>query len=275
MGNAVRRVLKIVRSDYLQVHSGHSTDTQMMLLPHTDDDYKTTYVDLADQILDSIDEFEREIEYASDNIAAQAEHLINDAEVVLTMGKSRTVEAFLLGAIKTRSFHVVIVESAPKYDGHELAKTLGNVGISTMVIHDSAVFAMMGRVHKVVIGTSSVMADGGLKASSGAYTVARAAKHYSVPLMVLTPVYKLTPQFVTSEDQQGFKKLESPQQVYDFAQGDFDEAEILNPVFDYVPPDLVPLFIFNIGGNSPSYVYRLVSELYHPDDYDLTRQIGV
>lgn len=41
------------------------------------------------------------------------------------------------------------------------------------------------------------------------------------------------------------------------------------PVFDYVPPELITLFISNIGGNAPSYIYRLMSELYHPDDYEL------
>ena len=188
---------------------------------------------------------------------------------MLFQGKSRTVEAFLKAAKETRSITVVVVEGAPKYQGHEMARNLGNANIATTLVHDSAVFAIMGRVHKVILGTHSVTADGGLKAYSGAYSVACAAKHYSVPLLVCTPVYKLTPEFVTSEDQIGFNKLESPQEIYDFSEGDFDEAEILNPTYDYVPPDLVPLFIFNVGGNSPSYVYRLLSELYHPDDYDL------
>ncbi|KAL0165120.1 hypothetical protein M9458_040873, partial [Cirrhinus mrigala] len=41
------------------------------------------------------------------------------------------------------------------------------------------------------------------------------------------------------------------------------------PVFDYVPPELITLFISNIGGNAPSYIYRLMSELYHPEDHEL------
>lgn len=40
-------------------------------------------------------------------------------------------------------------------------------------------------------------------------------------------------------------------------------------MFDYVPPELITLFISNIGGNAPSYIYRLMSELYHPDDHVL------
>ena len=40
----------------------------------------------------------------------------------------------------------------------------------------------MARVNKVIIGTHSVMANGGLKAICGTHTLALAAKHYSVPV---------------------------------------------------------------------------------------------
>lgn len=38
---------------------------------------------------------------------------------------------------------------------------------------------------------------------------------------------------------------------------------------------LIPIDMYNSnvlhfrGGNAPSYVYRLLSELYHPEDYEL------
>jgi len=35
---------------------------------------------------------------------------------------------------------------------------------------------------------------------------------------------------------------------------------------DYVPPELVDLYVTNIGGFQPSYIYRLLNEFYHPDD---------
>ena len=37
-----------------------------------------------------------------------------------------------------------------------------------------------------------------------------------------------------------------------------------------VPPDLISLLITNIGGNHASYIYRLLQQEYHPDDYDLS-----
>jgi len=74
------------------------------------------------------------------------------SEIILTIGKSRTVERFLRAASK-RSFQVIVAERAPWYDGHEMAARLASVPIDTTVITDSAIFAMMARVNKVIIGT--------------------------------------------------------------------------------------------------------------------------
>ena len=52
------------------------------------------------------------------------------------------------------------------------------------VITDSAVFAMMSRVNKVIIGTHGIMADGALVAFNGAALLAHAAKAHSVPVVV-------------------------------------------------------------------------------------------
>jgi translation initiation factor eIF-2B subunit beta len=66
-----------------------------------------------------------------------------------------------------------------------MATRLASSKIQTTVIPDSGVFAMMSRVNKVIIGTNSVMADGGLRAPSGVQSVALAAKHYSVPVITI------------------------------------------------------------------------------------------
>lgn len=43
----------------------------------------------------------------------------------------------------------------------------------------------MSRVNKVIIGTHTVMANGGLRSISGSHIVALAAKHYSVPVSIM------------------------------------------------------------------------------------------
>ena len=56
-------------------------------------------------------------------------------------------------AARKRKFEVIVAESAPSYQGQELATKLAQDGIQTTVITDSAVFAIMSRVNKVFITT--------------------------------------------------------------------------------------------------------------------------
>lgn len=118
--------------------------------------------------------------------------------------------------------------------------------IKITLISDVAIFAMMSRVNKVIIGTHTVMANGGLRAISGAHTVAQAAKYYSVPVMVLLPPYKLAPLYHCSK-QDGFNRLASPlQNMIDSANEPLlEKINAYNPEYDYVPPELVTLFISN------------------------------
>jgi len=70
-------------------------------------------------------------------------------------------------------------------------------------------------VNKVIIGTHAIVADGGLKAVSGSHTVALAAKHYSVPLIVCAPMYKLTPIYYTAAADQA-RAIKIPISNYSF-----------------------------------------------------------
>eukprot|EP00064_Thunnus_orientalis_P003466 superscaffoldBa00000282_g3475 len=152
--------------------------------------------------------------------------------------------------------------------GHEMATSLSEAGIETTVIADAAIFAVMSRVNKVIIGTQTVLANGGLRAVNGTHTLALAAKHHSTPLIVCAPMFKLSPQFPNEEDT--FHKFVSPHEVLPFTEGEIlSKVNVHCPVFDYVPPELITLFISNIGGHAPSYIYRLMSELYHPEDHEL------
>ncbi|XP_033252368.1 translation initiation factor eIF-2B subunit beta-like, partial [Drosophila miranda] len=204
----------------------------------------------------------------SENICVQAEEHIHSSEIILTLGHSRSVENFLKRAIKKRQFPTIIVaECAPACRGHNLATSLAaEKYVEIIVIPDAAIFAMMSRVNKVIIGTHSVLANGGLRAACGAYTVALAAKHYSVPVIVLAPMYKLSPLHLCEQD--AFNMVGCAEDVIPYDSIPAREAKGYSPMFDYVPPELVTLFISNTGGHAPSYVYRLLTELYHHEDLE-------
>uniref|UniRef100_A0AAZ3QMG7 Translation initiation factor eIF2B subunit beta n=1 Tax=Oncorhynchus tshawytscha TaxID=74940 RepID=A0AAZ3QMG7_ONCTS len=263
VGNMVLRVLKIIREEYARSRgSSEETDQQESLhkLQH--------FVHLKANVIEAINELLTELDGTTDNIAMQALEHIHSNEVIMTVGRSRTVEAFLKDAARKRKFHVIVAECAPFCQGHEMATNLSKASIETTVIADAAIFAVMSRVNKVIIGTQTVLANGGLRAVNGTHTVALAARHHSTPLIVCAPMFKLSPQFPNEEDT--FHKFVSPHEVLPFTEGEIlSKVNVHCPVFDYVPPELITLFISNIGGNAPSYIYRLMSELYHPEDHDL------
>jgi len=272
VGNMVRRVLKLIREESSNSEEDNQVDSlRMNVTANVRCDTLRPIPELKNRLLEGFEELGIELEGASEEIAEQALQHIHANEVILTLGKSKTVEQFLKNAAdKGRKFQVIVAESAPSYHGQMLATSLAAAKIQTTLIPDSAIFAVMSRVNKVIIGTHAVLANGGLKAITGTNLVALASKHYSVPLIVCASMHKLTPKHCSSADNEAFTQFASPQDSLRGADGQIlSKVDAYNPIFEYVPPELVTLFISNMGGNAPSYVYRLLSELYHPDDYEL------
>lgn len=277
--NVARRILRVIRDEYSSAQMHQIDDSQGSLSLHklvtqTSEfenvgDYTKHHSHLRQSLLQHLSEIEVELETSGENLSSQAPEHIHSLELILTIGHSRTVENFLKRAAKQRKFEVVVAECAPACRGHQLAANLAKAKIETTVIPDSAIFAMMSRVNKVIIGTHCVLANGGLRAASGSYSVALAAKHFSVPVVVLVPMFKLSPVHLCSYEQDAFNLVGNPAPVLPHHATAARFTTLYNPIFDYVPPELLTLFISNAGGNSPSYVYRHLSELYHPDDYEL------
>lgn len=280
IGNIVRRILFIIREEFASrlaaetrqsASDWNSYSMQPSLggvLASVDDtlDYSVKLNGLMEVIMTEVNELVGELETVHESIMDQAVEHISEHTVVLTCGESRSVEMFIRGAAKKRRFRVFVVETAPSYGGQIMAKTLAEAGIDTTLIPDTAVFAIMARVDKVLLPTHTVMADGGLIAPTGTHVVALSAKTHAVPVLCITGLFKLCP--VYPHDLDAFNELASPEAVlgYDEDQHLHEEVEVLNPEYDYIPPELLDLYVTNTGGHQPSYIYRLLAECYHPED---------
>lgn len=196
--------------------------------------------------------------------------------MILTLGRSRTVLEFLSAAKeKKRSFRVFIAEGAPRYQGHVLAKELVKRGVQSTVVTDSAVFAMISRVNMVIVGVHAVMANGGIIAPVGLRMVALAARSHAIPFVVVAGMHKLCPLYPHNPEVL-LNDMRCPSELIEH--GEFSGCmdfgidsgspllHVVNPAFDYVPPELVSLFITDIGGHGPSYMYRLIADYYSADD---------
>lgn len=275
--NMVLRSLKIIRDECYRLSQGLSempdTDPGVEIMhsisPDEETNYDKVYPELRHGIKSFFEEWFEEMELSADNIAEEGlKHVCND-EVILTLGYSRTVLSFLKKAATARTFQVIVSEGAPFCHGHDMAVLLARSNIRTTVIPDSAIFSVLSRVTKVIIGTHSVTANGGLKGVSGAYGLALAAKHHSVPLIVLAAMFKYTPEYLVSHDQSAFNKIACPAKVLPLHRRDLvNRVDVMNPVFDYVPPELITVLIAGEKeGHAPSYVYHKLSTLYHRKDY--------
>jgi translation initiation factor eIF-2B subunit beta len=227
--------------------------------------------DLKQSVMEILQETLSDLEDTYNSINEQVTNHIHAGEVILTCGKSRTTEAFLKAAALKRkiAFQVVVCEGAPGYGGHQMARSLADAGIDTVLIHDAAIFAVMARVHKVLLPAHAVLANGGMIASSGANLVALAARHHSVPVVCLTGIFKLCPVF-PHDGQDTLNDLLSPAAVMEYAaltDRRFASVEFVNPLHDYIPPDQVNLYVTNVGSFQPSFIYRLLAEYSHTDDW--------
>ncbi|KAJ5429192.1 hypothetical protein N7491_006208 [Penicillium cf. griseofulvum] len=239
--------------------------------------------DVRAEVLEGIGEIIDELGQVDDQIAAYALDHIHSNEIILTHTSSTTVQKFLLKAATKRKFTVIHAESYPNnheathatvsgsasdddYLGLEaFQKPLIEHGITVILIPDSAVFAIMSRVNKVILGTHSVLANGGLVAAAGTRVIARAAKVHQTPVVVVSGVYKLSPVYPFDFDS--LIEYGDPSKVLSYEEGDLvDLVDVQNPIYDYVPAELVDLYITNIGGHAPSYLYRIVSDHYRKED---------
>ncbi|KAJ6089419.1 hypothetical protein N7467_004635 [Penicillium canescens] len=240
--------------------------------------------DVRAEVLEGIGEIIDELGQVDDQIAAYALDHIHSNEIILTHTSSTTVQKFLLKAAAKRKFTVIHAESYPNnheathatvsggsmHDDDNLGfesfqKPLIEHGITVILIPDSAVFALMSRVNKVILGTHSVLANGGLVAAAGTRVIARAAKVHQTPIVVVSGVYKLSPVYPFDFDS--LIEYGDASKVLSYEDGDLvDQIDVQNPIYDYVPAELVDLYITNLGGHAPSYLYRIVSDHYRKED---------
>lgn len=223
--------------------------------------------DLRAEVISGIEEIIDELDQVDDQIAGYAQEHIHSNEVILTHTSSMTVQKFLLKAAEKRKFTVVIAESYPnnheathasvtgkirqdheggdEMNSETFLKPLAAAGVTVILMTDASIFAIMSRVNKVILATHAVIANGGLIAAAGARIIAKAAKVHRTPVIVVSGVYKLSPEYPF--EFESLIEYGDPGSIVGYDDGMLvDSLEVDNPVYDYVPPDLVDLYITNL-----------------------------
>ncbi|KAL8631780.1 hypothetical protein Q9189_002478 [Teloschistes chrysophthalmus] len=244
--------------------------------------------DLRAEVMEGIEEIIDELNQVDDQIAGYALDHIHSNEVILIQSPSATLRKFLLKAAAKRKFTVVCAQNSSRdpWDIHAAAthipinhndegtvdimqRSLIAAGIPVVTVPHSAVYALMSRVSKVFLDSHIVLADGAFIAAAGARVIAKAANVHRTPVIVLSGVYKLSPIHTSNPDW--LIEYGVPGEVSSFDQSNaMGKIDTGNPLQDYIPADAVDLYITNLGGHSPSYMYRVVGDHYRPEDVHIT-----
>jgi translation initiation factor eIF-2B subunit beta len=75
--------------------------------------YNVSKYSLKPLIMQGINELVDELEMSRNNIMTQALEQIQNGETIVTLGKSKTVQSFLIYAARKRTFKVYVTETAP------------------------------------------------------------------------------------------------------------------------------------------------------------------
>ena len=198
--------------------------------------------------------------------------LIHDDEILLTpTPNSETVQHFLIKARLKRKFTVVVTENYPNdiKAAHKFVKTLAEHNIETILIPDTTIYAVMSRVGKVIIGTNAVFANGGCLSNSGVADVVECAKEHRTPVFAVAGLFKLSPLYPFTRND--LIEVGNSGKVLNY--DDFELVQnvdvVTNPLEDYIPPQHIDIFMTNIGGFSPSFIYRIVLDNYKAEDNKL------
>lgn len=223
-------------------------------------------------VLTKMDELIAEIDSISESIICQKEinDLINDDDVILTSNFSQQVAEVLIENVKKKKFKVLVAESAPLYNKKSQAEMLIKKGIDTTIVDDNDIYDIMNEVTKIFIGARAFLVNGGLITYGGAYNICLSANMFSIPVIVVGGTTKLTPMY--SFKHESFNEFLSPSLIFGNNvkyEGNISNIQFNNPSFDYVPPNLITMYATNIGIINPRYLYRLFTDMYDQEDYEV------
>lgn len=205
---------------------------------------------LRSEVIDGIEEIKDEISQVDEQIAALADVQIHPGDYVLVHQPSPTVERFLLRAALKRKFTVLIATEPLRKPSSEVQhasfrKKLGSAGITVVNVMNGGLMAYMSRVDKVILGARAIVANGGVVTDAGAAAVARAAKEQGNAVIVLSGVYKLSPE--NPFDEESLIEWADPSTYVNFSDGQMvSGVEIRSAITELVPPELIDTYITNL-----------------------------
>lgn len=222
--------------------------------------------DLCNEIDNYIEE---RITLADRAIVESAMKKICDGDIILTYAKSSIVQQILTEAFRHGiKFRVVVVDSRPLFEGKNLARALGDLGLDVHYTLTQGINHAIKDVTKVFLGAHAMLSNGRLYSRVGTAIVAMTAKDASIPVMVCCESIKFTghvalDSFVTNEVAPPDELIMPSNQFTALSNWrETTNLQLLNLMYDLTPADYIDIVISEHGDLQPVNVpgiYRLIT----------------
>lgn len=186
--------------------------------------------------LQILDEQRESLRGALQRVASQAQPLLPNGAVIVTLSRSTTVLAALIRAKKDgKVFDVIVPESRPNLEGRTLARELSAEAIPVRLIVDALAATAVEGADRVLVGADAVTPHGFVN-KVGTRLLALAARAAGIPVTVLAESSKAW----TKQVDPGLGLLtgrhREPREVWDAPPYG---VEVVNLYFERTPLDLV------------------------------------
>jgi len=193
-----------------------------------------------------------------------ADLLVDGDRVLVHDFADRSTQAVVRGAAEDGK-HLTVVATAcrsRRTDGIRVARESVAVGHDAIVVTDAGVgwaVASMG-LRLCLIGADAILPDGSVLTTPGALTIALVGRRSSVPVYVVTDLWKTMP--LISPELLALNAEEDPDGVPEALEWKAAGFGYRNPLVDIVPGDALTGIISEAGIISPATVGQTAQEMY-------------
>ncbi|KAG5475877.1 hypothetical protein CUR178_03590 [Leishmania enriettii] len=122
---------------------------------------------------------------------------VSSSDTILVFGRSSLVEYILLSRSRDpqcKPRRVIVIDSAPLFEGRQLADKLSSAGIGVTYGLITACCTLMPKCTRVFMGASAVLQNGDMFGRCGMALVAACAKLFRKPVLCFSESYKFVPE---------------------------------------------------------------------------------
>ncbi len=192
------------------------------------------------------------------SVSRYISHYLQNVQTIMTLCRSTTVIKGLDEIYKNNpSLKVIVLEARPDYDGWETAKELGNKGINTTLIVDSAACSLLRSVNVILVGADIVTSDGSVINRVGTSQLAILAQHFRIPFYIATASYT----FRKMDSSEILLATRSPYRITPKEiQDNWKNVRVINQVDDMTKANMITGLFCDQGLIKPTEIAKFVSE---------------